>query len=174
MTKWFSEVFLPSLFDRYGTQAAWLSRKQAAICTDNMARQQVRYDADGYGTMCNHDNYFCEWNGRRVILSYSKKNGCGQISFSMTVEEAKASRDAFVAKREAERIRIRENVKLNKPERVAKHIEKASAKVKSLEKELIELREELADTKDPEVEEEIVETEGLLKEAQKELNFWIA
>ena len=174
MTKWFRDVFLQSLFDKHGTASAWLSQKQTAICTDNMQKQVVRYDADGYGTMCNHDNYSCDWNGRKVNLSYSKKNGCGQISFSMTAEEAEISRAAFYAEREAAKLKTREYIKANKPERVARHIEKANAKINRISNELAELRDELADTKDPEIEEEIAEIEKLLEEARQELNFWVA
>jgi len=178
-SKWFDSVFLPSLFERAGTdKSLWLSRKQTAICTENMERKTVRYDSDGYGTIYNHDNYSCEWNGRKVNLSYSKKNGCGSIEFSMTSEEAEVSRNAFHAERKAERIRVRENVKANKPERVAKHIEKASAKVNSLNKELADLSKELEETKDTEiinsVKEDIKFVEESLQEAQKDLDFWIA
>lgn len=179
MNMWFAETFLPSLFERAGIgKGLWISQKQTAICTDNMQRKTVRYDSDGYRTIYNHDNYSCEWNGRKVNLSYSKKNGCGSIEFSMTSEEAEVSRNAFHAEREAERIRVRENVKANKPERVAKHIEKASAKVNSLNKELADLSKELAETKDTEiinsVKEDIKFVEESLQEAQKDLDFWIA
>ena len=178
-SKWFDSVFLPSLFERAGTgKSMWLSQKQTAICTDNMKRETVRYDADGYGTMCNHDNYSCEWNGRKVNLSYSKKNGCGNIEFSMTAEEAEASRNAFHAERDAERIRVRENVKANKPERVAMHIEKATAKVKQIREKLEDLKKELSEATEKgliaDIKEDISLTEQELNEAEKDLNFWMA
>ena len=39
------------------------------------------------GDMYTHNNYVCTWNNRRVTLSYSKKNGCGSITFGFTPEE---------------------------------------------------------------------------------------
>lgn len=108
MNKWFAGVFLPSIFERCGNRREmWLSQKQTAICVDNMELRQVRYDADGCGTMYNHNNYVCDWNGRRVVLSYSKKNGCGYISFGNNAaeEEARLAQiEAEKAAYEAERI----------------------------------------------------------------------
>ena len=86
MNKWFESTFLPSLFERAGTgKPMWLTRKQTAICTENMDLQAVRVENfAGYGS---HNNYFCEWNGRCVSLCYSKKNGCGTIQFGMNQPE---------------------------------------------------------------------------------------
>lgn len=98
-SKWFIEVFLPSVFERCEVgKGKWLSQKQTAVCTQNMIPSSVRYDADGYGTMCEHLNYNCEWCGRNVVLSYSKKNGCGCITFSCTEEEIETLRAENEAK----------------------------------------------------------------------------
>ena len=101
MSKWFYSTFLPSIFDRCkdSGKEMWLSQKQTAVCTQNMELHQVRFDPDGYGVRCTHNNYRCECNGRTVFLSYSKKNGCGYISFGMD----KAEQEAHLAKIEAER-----------------------------------------------------------------------
>jgi DNA repair exonuclease SbcCD ATPase subunit len=81
--------------------------------------------------MCSHDNYSCFWNGRKVFLSYSKKNGCGWIEFSMNVAEITEHR----AKCEAEKALLKaqrvEQIKAN-PERLSKKIEKLNRKIESL------------------------------------------
>lgn len=135
MNKWFSNVFLLSIFEEVGAgKQKWLSVKQTAICTDNMNRNTIRYDADGYGTMRNHDNYSCEWNGRKVFLWYSKKNGCGCIEFGYNAEEQAILR----AEAEEERARIKkeriERIKRN-PERLAKKIDKLKKKINRAEAE---------------------------------------
>ena len=129
MGSWFYSVFLPSIFERCEPgKGKWLSQKQTNVCTENMVRHQVRYDADGYGTMHTHDNYVCEWEGRVVHLSYSKKNGCGCIEFGFNAEEIAAMN----AEREAEQKRIKEEridrIKRN-PERLSKKIEDLNKKI---------------------------------------------
>ena len=133
MNKWFYNTFLPSIFDRCKDRGKemWLSQKQTSICTDNMELRQVRFDPDGYGVRYTHNNYVCDWNGRRVVLSYSKKNGCGYISFGMN----KAEEEAHLAKIEAEKQMAEaeriERVKKN-PERLAKHIAFFTMKINNL------------------------------------------
>lgn len=130
MNKWFCNTFLPSIFDQCGPgKDKWLSQKQTRVCTENMVRRQVRYDSDGYGTMHTHDNYICEWEGRTVHLSYSKKNGCGCIEFGFNSKEI----TEMNAKREAERKRIKaERIERTKrdPERLAKKIEGLTKKIR--------------------------------------------
>lgn len=135
MNKWFYGVFLTSIFDRCGTdKGMWLSQKQTAICVDNMKRRTVRYDSDGYGTMYSHDNYFTEFEGRAVSLSYSKKNGCGYISFSMNAEEAEAHKMEVEEERERIKADRIERVKRN-PERLAKHLDSLMKKLENAQKE---------------------------------------
>ena len=131
MNRWFCETFLPSIFERCEAgKERWLSRKQTAICVQNMERHQVRFDSDGYGTMWNHDNYTCEWDGRNVLLSYSKKNGCGSITFGLSAEE----QAKLTAESELERKRIMEErvarIKHN-PERLSNTIEILTEKLEN-------------------------------------------
>lgn len=119
---WFNDIFLPSIFRRAGTgKPLWLTQKQTAICTDNMAKNVVSY-SDGVHSY-RHYNYSYVWNGRKVILSYSKKNGCGTIEFGMNEEEQKAA--AIARKEEKRRIELEtvERAKRN-PDRLKKRIEK--------------------------------------------------
>jgi hypothetical protein len=133
MNRWFAETFLPSIFDRCKDRGKemWLSQKQTAICTDNMEVRQVRFDLDGYGAKGTHNNYVCDWEGRKVVLSYSKKNGCGYISFGMD----KAEQEAHLAEIEAEKQRLEAEklarIKKN-PERLAKHIAFCNMKINTL------------------------------------------
>lgn len=132
MNKWFSN-FLESLFQRTGTcKEKWLTAKQTAVCTKYMEMKTVRYDSDGYGTMYNHNNYYCNWNGREVRLSYSKKNGCGSITFGYTVEEQAALQAEYEAQKMNEiRERI-ERIKRN-PERLKERIAKLQKKIAALQ-----------------------------------------
>ena len=78
------------------------------------------------------------------------RNGCGNITFGTTLAEAETSKNAFIAEREVAKAKTRENIKANKPERVAAHIEKATAKINRINNEIAELSEELAAEKDSE------------------------
>lgn len=122
MNQWFYNTFLPSIFERCEAgKGRWLSGKQTAICIGNMERSTVRFDSDGYGTMWNHDNYTCEWNGRSVHLSYSKKNGCGCIEFGFNSEEIASMKAEH--EREQQRLKAERIIRIkNSPERLAKKI----------------------------------------------------
>lgn len=128
MNAWFSN-FLESLFQRAGAcKPMWLTAKQTSVCIQYMECETIRYDSDGYGTMYNHDNYFCSWDGRRVFMCYSKKNGCGRIEFGMNEAEQQETRIQNEAERKQfERKRI-ERLKRN-PERLAKRIADLKSKI---------------------------------------------
>lgn len=143
MSKWFYNTFLPSIYERCEANGRemWLSQKQTAICTQHMELHQMRYDPDGYGVRCTHNQYRCNWNGRYVTLSYSKKNGCGCISFGMS----KAEEEAHLAEIEAERQRIEsekiERIKKN-PERLARRIAFHTMKINALRDQWEEEKED--------------------------------
>lgn len=124
MNKWFAETFLPSLFARCGAEESmWLSVKQTNICLDNMEKHISRYQGDSIGTMYNHNWYSCEWQGREVILNYSKLNGCGCIKFGFNAEEMKENQiraETERAEREAAHIAF---IKKN-PERLARKLKR--------------------------------------------------
>lgn len=157
MGKWFETCFLPSLFQRAGTgKGMWLTAKQTAICADNMEAHHVRNEM-AYGVMYNRVYYTCNWQGRAIVLDYSKKNGCGCIRFSMNAEEAAESKkvhDAERAKIEAECIaRLKRH-----PERLAKVIKETRERMEGLEwslnedgKEGIEIRVELVEQIESEI-----------------------
>ena len=161
---WFTDTFLPDLLDRAGTdRPLWLTAKQTAVCVRNMERQSVRsynYLAD---QMQNHDNYITDWSGRKVILSYSKLNGCGTISFTMTAQEAADARAIDQAERkqaEAERMeRTRNN-----PERKAKRIKIAQA-------EIDRALAQLADAEDDNDTEIIAYLNQVIADAQKIIDY---
>lgn len=92
--KWFEDVFLSSLYERFGLNGGWLSQKQTSICVQNMECQPIRFMFNSTGDMGNHLNYVTIWNGRKVILSYSKLNGCGCIRFEGNAEEKQGFKDA--------------------------------------------------------------------------------
>jgi hypothetical protein len=143
MSKWFYNTFLPSIYERCEANGRemWLSQKQTAICTQHMELHQMRYDPDGYGVRYTHNQYRCNWNGRYVTLSYSKKNGCGCISFGMS----KAEEEAHLAEIEAERQRIEsekiERIKKN-PERLARRIAFHTMKINALRDQWEEEKED--------------------------------
>ena len=139
MNRWFSETFLPSIFARCESKGyeMWLSQKQTQICIDNMELHQVSFQtAEAFynGVRYTHNNYSCEWNGRKVHLSYSKKNGCGYISFGMN----KAEEEAHKAKIEEERQKAEaEQIERRKrdPEKRAKAIEFYRHKIEILQQQ---------------------------------------
>ena len=116
---WFYDTFLPSIFDRAGTnKGMWLTQKQTAVCTRYMERHSVRTD-DFFGDRNTHLYYTCKWGERDVQLSYSKLNGCGMITFSYNkAEREEATKAAHEERERIERERI-ERVKRH-PERLAK------------------------------------------------------
>lgn len=162
--KWFYSTFLPSIFERCKNRGKemWLSQKQTAVCIQNMELRQVRFDPDGYGARCTHNNYVCEWDGRSVILSYSKKNGCGYISFGMSEDEKEAHLAGIEAEKqrvEAERIARRKS----DPEKCAKAIAFYTMKIENLCKQWEAEKEETSyDESDAEwYAEELARLEGI-------------
>lgn len=135
MNKWFNDVFLPSIFERCGAcKSLWLSQKQTAVCVDNM-QKRVCTESDGVYTY-RHYNFVCEWRGRSVVLSYSKKNGCGSISFGMSEEERKQA--------EKEREEEKKQLELKTIERAKKRPERLKKIIESLQKKQDDLLFELS------------------------------
>lgn len=135
MNQWFFETFLPSLFDRAGANhRMWLSRKQTAVCVENMNRHTVRYEVlQGFES---RSYFITEWNGRTVTLFYSKKNGCGQIEFSATKEEVEEAREkSRIENERIERERIRRRKERN-PEKFAEEVRKLRDTISSYEDDL--------------------------------------
>lgn len=131
MNKWFNDVFLQSIFDRAGAcNSLWLSKKQTAICVENMEKDTVSY-SDGVYTY-RHLNFHCIWNGRKVTLSYSKKNSCGSIIFGLNEEEQKKHEQ----ERKNEKIRI-ENERIERTKRNPERLEKQIKALKEQEKNLL-------------------------------------
>lgn len=133
MKKWFTETFLPSLFERAGTcKTMWLTQKQTAVCVENMEKHVVR-TLEFQGNSTSHLWFSCEWNGRTVRMNYSKLNKCGTIEFSFSAEELAAGKEKN--KKERERL---ENESV---ERIKRHPQTLKKTVDILEKE-IEVYEE--------------------------------
>lgn len=165
MSKWFYNVFLPSLFDRTGANnQTWLSAKQTAICTDNMQVGISRREtADGFQ---NHKFYSTTWNGRNVRLDYSSLNGCGCIVFSYNKEEQEKANEE--AKQES-------NAK--KTERIkrlfVKHPEKYQEKLEKMRLELEEMKADNAeDIQDGLITKE--EADRIEKELQDEIEMYLS
>lgn len=159
MSKWFIETFMPSVFERAGTgKSIWLTAKQTRICIENMEQHATRYDTDGYGDrFYNHLWYTVTWNGREVIMDYSKINGCGSIRFGYTeAESAEADRQN------------QENRKALELHRVQRHPERYLEKLEKLRQELREIRQWIAEN--PTEADEIDEEEArILSEEIKDL-----
>ena len=127
---WFYDTFLPSIFDRAGTNnGLWLTQKQTAVCIRYMERHSVRTD-EFFGDRNTHLYYTCKWGERDVQLSYSKLNGCGTITFSYNkAEREEATRAAQEERERIERERIA-RVKRH-PERLAKVIADLKTKLEN-------------------------------------------
>ena len=166
MNKWFDETFLPSVFAQAGINGTkWLSQKQTTICCENMVKKSVRCD-DRYGDTFSHDLYSCEWQGRKVILQYSKKNCCGSISFGfIAAESARAAKESETEKTIEKAHKIK-RIK-SKPERLAKMIA-------NLKKEIANREESLQDAiTDGEKEEYIKIDVEKIAELKAELALYI-
>ena len=138
--RWFEDVFLQSLYSAAGHSEKWLTAKQTAICTQYMERRTTRIEtASGYN---NHDNYVYSWDGREVILSYSKKNGCGTIWFGLNAEEQEQARIENEAEKRQKIIETAHRRFKRSPERYNATIEKMKAKIKSYQLEIEESKEE--------------------------------
>lgn len=136
MNKWFNEIFMPSIFQRAGVgKSMWLSQKQTAICTENMKKETAVF-SDGIYTY-KHLNYSCVWNGRKVNLSYSKKNGCGSIIFGLNDEEQKRQED--------ERKEEKKRLELDSIERAKRHPERLEKRIATLRAQEKIFLEELSD-----------------------------
>jgi len=135
-SKWFDDVFLHSLYSITGHSEKWLTAKQTAVCTQYMERRTARIEtATGYN---NHDNYVYNWDGREVILSYSKKNGCGVIWFGLNAEEqdqARIDNESNRLKQIAESAMRR--LKLH-PNKYAEHLEKMKIEITRCQYEIDE------------------------------------
>lgn len=136
MNKWFSETFLPSLFERAGTKhSLWLTQKQTAVCVGNMEKH-ITKTLEFQGVCTSHLWFSCEWDGRSVRLNYSKLNKCGTIEFSFSQDELAANREEN--KKERERL---ENERI---ERIKRHPQTLKKTVDILEKEIEGYEEKLS------------------------------
>lgn len=99
------------------------NRRQYAPIT--WKRKQFFF-SDGFGTY-RHVNYLYFWNGRQVILSYSKLNGCGSISFGMNKEEQE--------KAAKEREEERRQLEIDSANRLKRHPERLEKRIKSLKEQ---------------------------------------
>ena len=161
--KWFEDVFLKSIFDRIGANnSKWLTVKQTSICCQYMEQEFNRYE-NRYGDMYNGLLYKYVWDGREVLLRFSKLNGCGTIIFGYTEQEKMKirRRDEETRKqRELERI---QRYYTKHPDKYAKKIEKIKADIAYWEDDLQEC---IASGEDA------TETLRCIAESRTELKLW--
>lgn len=154
---WFDDTFLPSLFERFGRETRWLTRKQTAICTRYMEQHTVMVGQ--LGDRMRHHYYTREWRGRTVTLNYSKLNGCGTISFGSTEQERiELAERQEVEKRERE-LRSLRRLRDKYMDRFLKQLETARNTVQYWEDTIKE------DQVDPEMEKCLPRDRELLAEA---------
>lgn len=137
MCKWFDDVFLRSLFDQTGTNRdKWITAKQTAICIKYMQRSTANIETAS-GTY-KHDNYYYQWEGRQIFLSYSKLNGCSTINFSLTPEEIEEANTAYKAEK-LQQMKDRAKSRYTRhPERHLDYIRKLEDKINSYQEEIKE------------------------------------
>ena len=155
---WFDDTFLPSLFERFGRETRWLTRKQTAICTQNMEQHTVMV-GQFQGDRARHHYYTKEWRGRTVTLNYSKLNGCGTISFGSTEQE----RIELAARQEVEKkereLKSLKRLRERRFDVFLKRLEQARDSVKYWEDEIKE------DQADPETAKYVERDRECLSEA---------
>lgn len=161
--KWFEDVFLKSIFDRIGANnSKWLTVKQTSICCQYMEQELNRYE-NRYGDICNGLLYRTVWNGRKVLLHYSKLNGCGTITFDYTEQEKlqiQQRNEKIKQQRELEHI---QRCYTKHPDKYAKKLKKIKADIVYWEEDLQECIADGADTTD---------TLRCLEESKQELELW--
>ena len=129
MNEWFASVFLPAIFERCKPgEHKWLTQKQTAVCCRYMQRQQMRYTADRFGAEHTHERFFCTWQGRKVTLEYSRKNGCGCIQFGLNGAE--------VAARQAEHEAEKRRIQANRVERIKRNPERLAQTIAALNRDI--------------------------------------
>lgn len=161
--EWFEKVFLVSLFEVAGHNEKWLTAKQTAVCVQYMDCHTVRTE-NRYG-FNNHDNYCYNWNGRQVILSYSKKNGCGTIWFGYNESEKKQLKIQNEKERKQKIIDIARKRLKRSPEKYFKQIQKIKTKISDIQDYI----NECFDDNDTDGVENFVKEIDTLKE---ELSLW--
>lgn len=132
---WFQDTFLPSLYSQAGHGKKWLSAKQTAICVRNMDEHTgTTIESDG---IFRHLYYTCIYQGRKVTMHYSKKNGCGLIMFGHDESEQQAM---CAASAQDQQNQEKAHIAFinSRPELKAK-------KLQAIEKELGELKAALAE-----------------------------
>lgn len=136
--KWFNDIFMPSLFERAKNNAMWLSAKQTQICVENFdSYKTVRVEAEcGYYY---RKIYEYTWQNRTVSLYYSKLNGCGQILFGFTPEEAEQNR---IEGEKANKIKHIERLEHLKKRAL---IDKSEIAIENFNKRIEQLQEALQD-----------------------------
>lgn len=163
-SKWFNTVFLPSLFEVAGHNEKWLTAKQTAVCVQYMDCHTVRTE-NRYGGFNNHDNYCYNWNGRQVILSYSKKNGCGTIWFGYNESEKKQLEIQNEKERKQKIIDIARKRLKRSPEKYNKKINQIKAEIQEIQDYI----NECLNDNDTDGVENLVKEIDTLKE---ELSLW--
>ena len=135
MNKWFTETFLPSLFERAGTNhPLWLTQKQTAVCAENMEKHVVM-TLEFQVNRASHLWFSCEWNGRTVRMIYSKLNKCGTIEFSFSAEELAAN--------EVKNKKERERIENERVERIKRHPERLVKVIGDIKKEIEDYEDKL-------------------------------
>lgn len=162
--KWFTETFLASLFERIGiNNPTWLTAKQASICTGdhNMkCNQLTRSERSGGGT---HNTYTTIWNGRDVVLEYSKKSGTGTITFYNTDSEKAENAIVWEANKIKKELDKFTEWKINRPERLQRELN-------SLELDLESRLEGISDDLEGNFEI-VIERYEEVKEIEMKINF---
>lgn len=141
--KWFENVFLQSIFDKTGSNCdKWLTAKQTDVCTRYMDKHTCKVEAYSALDYYVHDNYTYTWGEREVVLSYSKKNGCGLIRFGMDKTEIEISN----AEHEKEKDRIEYDRAMRSythhPDRYARHISELKNKISYWQEDMQECIQE--------------------------------
>lgn len=168
MGVWFDTVFLPSIYERVkerGGGAIWLTVKQTSVCIANMESHSACYSTSVPAERTNSLYYTHEWQGRGVRLDYSKKNGCGCISFGITDEEYRERCSAAMKQAETDEL---ERIRKGK-ERAARDphfAERRAAARRACERTANEWADEVAYC------EEIGDAEGA-EDARRQHAYWV-
>ena len=147
---WFYDNFLSSLFERAGiNNAIWITKKQTAVCCQYMQPENISY-CNRYGDQYNAVNYITVWNGRNVILQYSKKNGCGMIEFKPNTAESEMLKQEYIKHQQQRKQDELNNVlnRIRKFKTGKRVIKKSDGTAYSITEYIQHLKDEIAYTKE--------------------------
>lgn len=149
--RWFSETFLPSLFERSHNHEVKLTAKQVAICDQYMnAHRGSSFDDIGRYREWNFWTYEWDFGNRSITVRPPFPNGCSTMEFGLSDEEKAEAERIRLAEKEEQRLRMISFLVAH-PDRMERRMER----IRKMEIELEQLKADLLDVMEDDPDEMI-------------------